>query len=177
MFGCGAGSKVGVMKHDRGKAEGVRAKPLYRYYTPGVKRRQQSGCPSDFAFAPMHPLSCAWGSAAILIFFINYPNNFCIYLGFIPKARQCANHHIRQRWNALPRIQKFTPTYSCGQMHGKAKTKRPRSCDRGLLAKEGKGKELPILYTQPPQPTIRQRSLPIVGTVLARQYAEGMAVL
>ena len=56
------------------------------------------------------------------------------------------------------------------------KTKRPRSCDRGLLVKEGEEKESPILYAQPPQLNIRQRSLPIVGTVLACQYAGSMAV-
>jgi hypothetical protein len=60
---------------------------------------------------------------------------------------------------------------------GYLKTKRPRSYDRGLLAKEGEGKELPLLYAQPPPLTIGQKSLPIVGTVLARPYTEGMAVL
>ena len=54
-------------------------------------------------------------------------------------------------------------------------TKRPRSDDRGLLVKEGEGKESPILYARPPQLTIRQRSLPIIAAVLARWYAEGRA--
>ena len=46
-------------------------------------------------------------------------------------------------------------------------TKRPRSYDRGLLVKEGEGKELLILYARPPQLTIRQRSLRIIATVLS----------
>ena len=43
--------------------------------------------------------------------------------------------------------------------------------------KEGEGKESLILYARLRQLTIRQRSLPIIATVLARQYAEGMGVL
>jgi hypothetical protein len=58
----------------------------------------------------------------------------------------------------------------------KHKTKRPQSYDWGLLVKEGEGKESPILYAQPPLPTIRQRSLPTIATVLARRYDDGMVV-
>ena len=42
--------------------------------------------------------------------------------------------------------------------------------------KEGEGKESPILYAYLPKLTIRQRSLPIIGTVLAHSYDEGMVV-
>ena len=63
------------------------------------------------------------------------------------------------------------------QLQASLQTKRPRSSDRGLLVKEGEGKESFILYARLRQLTIRQRSLPIIATVLARWYAEGMGVL
>ena len=87
MFGCGAGSKVGVMKHDRGKAEGVRAKPLYRYYTPGVKRRQQSGCPSDFCVCAYAPLELRVGVGGNIDFLYQLPQQLLYLFGLHPKGK------------------------------------------------------------------------------------------